>query len=173
MLCITGMHVLSTKLIPVHLPNTANFKNIVIATKQRGIISIKRLYEKVLKKNIWRIPMYLWQPFFPLNRLHAQYCFSRAMKSHLLKKIHIVLFLGLFSFLLNLSESCVDVFGIHDSSIKPSVEPFVHYIAEDTVSVTLYQCLKRTFLGNDWGELHLLKFRLFIPYNVSPVISLK
>ena len=48
MLCITGMHVLSTKLIPVHLPNTANFKNIVIATKQRGITSIKRLYEKVL-----------------------------------------------------------------------------------------------------------------------------
>ena len=32
----------------VHLPNTANFKNIVIATKQRGITSIKRLYEKVL-----------------------------------------------------------------------------------------------------------------------------
>lgn len=34
--------------IPVRLPNTANFKNIVIATKQRGITSIKRLYEKVL-----------------------------------------------------------------------------------------------------------------------------
>ena len=32
----------------MHLPNTANFKNIVIATKQRGITSIKRLYEKVL-----------------------------------------------------------------------------------------------------------------------------
>lgn len=78
-----------------------------------------------------------------------------------------------FFIFLNLSESCVDVFAIHDSSIKPSVEFFVHYIAEDTVSVTLYQCLKRTFLGNDWDGLHLLKFRLFIPYNVSPVISLK
>lgn len=44
---MTGMHVLSTKLMPVHLPNNANFKNMVIATKQRDMTSIKRLYEKV------------------------------------------------------------------------------------------------------------------------------
>ena len=47
LLCMTGMHVLSTKLMPVHLPNNANFKNMVIATKQRDMTSIKRLYEKV------------------------------------------------------------------------------------------------------------------------------
>ena len=39
LLCMTGMH--------VHLPNSANFKNMVIATKQRDMTSIKQLYEKV------------------------------------------------------------------------------------------------------------------------------
>lgn len=47
LLCMTGMHVLSTKLMHVHLPNSANFKNMVIATKQRDMTSIKQLYEKV------------------------------------------------------------------------------------------------------------------------------
>ena len=45
---MTGMHVLSTKLIPVHCPKQARFKNIVMATKHRGITSTNRLYEKVL-----------------------------------------------------------------------------------------------------------------------------
>ena len=46
LLCITGMQVLSTKLIPEHSPKQARRRNIVSATKQRGMISTKRLYEK-------------------------------------------------------------------------------------------------------------------------------
>ena len=45
LLCITGIQVLSTKLIPVHSPKQASLRNIVSATKQRGMISTKRLYE--------------------------------------------------------------------------------------------------------------------------------
>ncbi len=45
LLCITGIQVLSTKLIPVHWPKQASLRNIVSATKQRGMISTKRLYE--------------------------------------------------------------------------------------------------------------------------------
>ena len=46
LLFITGMQVLSTKLMPVHSPKQARRRNIVRATKQRGMISTKRLYEK-------------------------------------------------------------------------------------------------------------------------------
>lgn len=45
LLCITGIQVLSIKLIPVHSPKQASLRNIVSATKQRGMTSTKRLYE--------------------------------------------------------------------------------------------------------------------------------
>ena len=45
LLCITGMQVLSTKLMPVHFPKQARRRNITRATKQRGMTSTKRLYE--------------------------------------------------------------------------------------------------------------------------------
>ena len=46
LLWMTEMHVLSTKLMPVHSPKQDRRRNMVSATKQRGITSMKRLYEK-------------------------------------------------------------------------------------------------------------------------------
>ncbi len=40
---MTGMQVLSTKLIPVHSPKHASRRNMVKATNDRGMTSTKRL----------------------------------------------------------------------------------------------------------------------------------
>ena len=45
LLWMTGIHVLSTKLMP-HSPKQDRRRNMVCATKQRGITSRRRLYEK-------------------------------------------------------------------------------------------------------------------------------